>query len=144
MKRYIKITIGVFLVLGISTMAAENGCVHCHDGLAPIRAHKSGMMQAILKKAKEAGAKGNDCVVCHGGNASVEDNKTQAHSGTLKYFLSHEGPKDFYPYPASPWINANTCGMCHKTQVSAQWNNLMATEQGKIHGAIWGFGAKEG
>lgn len=144
MKKYIKITIGVFLVLGISTMAAENGCVHCHDGLAPIRAHKSGMMQAILKKAKEAGAKGNDCVVCHGGNPSVEDNKTQAHSGTLKYFLSHEGPKDFYPYPASPWINANTCGMCHKTQVSAQWNNLMATEQGKIHGAIWGFGAKEG
>ena len=131
------------LVTFLSTLDA-NGCLKCHDGLASIRAHDSGMMQAILKKADEAGAKGNDCVVCHGGNPSAEDNKTQAHTGTLKYFLSHEGPKAFYPYPASPWINKNTCGMCHHNQVAAQENNLMATEQGKIHGAMWGFGAKEG
>ncbi len=34
--------------------------------------------------------------------------------------------------------------MCHANQVAAQENNLMATEQGKIHGALWSFGAKEG
>ena len=144
MKNNINFYIWGVLLLCVFTQAKENACLHCHDGLASIRAHDSGMMKAILKKAKEAGVEGNDCVVCHGGNPSVEDNKTKAHMGTLKYFLKHEGPKDFYPYPASPWINENTCGMCHKTQVSAQWNNLMATEQGKIHGAIWGFGAKEG
>jgi len=55
-----------------------NGCLACHDGLASIRAHDSGMMKAILQKAKEAGAEGNDCVVCHGGNPSIDDNKTKA------------------------------------------------------------------
>lgn len=124
-------------------MGMQNTCIECHDGLADIRAHDSGMMQTILVKAEEAGAKGNDCVVCHGGNPEAKT-KEKAHSGTLKYFLEHEGPKAFYPYPASPWINENTCGMCHPNQVEAQENNLMATEQGKIHGALWGFGAKEG
>lgn len=78
-----------------------------------------------------------------GGNPEAKE-KEEAHKGTLKYFESHEGTKAFYPYPASPWINENTCGMCHPNQVEAQENNLMATEQGKIHGALWGFGAKEG
>jgi len=115
----------------------------CHEGVADIRDKNSGMMQDILQKAEEAGVKGNDCVICHGGNPE-EKEKEDAHKGTLKYFESHEGPKAFYPYPASPWINEHTCGMCHPNQVAAQENNLMATEQGKIHGALWGFGAKEG
>ncbi len=133
-----------FLLLFSLHAAEQNGCLHCHRGITPIRDPKSGMMQAILKKAAEAGAMGNDCVVCHGGNPNETEDKAKAHQGTLAYFLTHEGPKAFYPYPASPWINEHTCGMCHKVQVAAQWNNLMATEQGKIHGAIWGFGAKEG
>jgi len=28
--------------------------------------------------------------------------------------------------------------------VNAQWSSLMNTEAGKIHGALWGFGGKEG
>jgi len=74
--------------------------------------------------AERAGAKGNDCIVCHGGNPN-EDNKTKAHSGTLKYFLDHKGPKEFYPSPTSQWININTCGICHAEQVNAQWSSLM-------------------
>jgi len=82
--------------------------------------------------------------VSWGSNPNEEENKTKAHSGTLKYFLDHKGPKDFYPSPTSQWININTCGICHAEQVNAQWSSLMNTEAGKIHGALWGFGAKEG
>ena len=133
----------LFVVVAVVSLYAKNSCIHCHKGIEDIRDRNSKMMQAILNKAEKAGAKGNDCVVCHGGNPEA-DEKKEAHSGTLEYFEENEGPKDFYPYPASPWINENTCGMCHKEEVSAQNNNLMATEQGKIHGALWGFGAKDG
>ncbi len=136
-------TLIYLLILSTTILAQTNTCIECHKGIEDIRNNKSGMMQAIFKKAKKAGAAGNDCVVCHGGNPEA-NSKEEAHSGTLKYFLEHEGPKAFYPYPASPWINKHTCGMCHPIQVAAQENNLMATEQGKIHGAMWGFGAKEG
>ncbi len=131
------------LFITFTLAQTENSCMGCHEGVADIRDRNSGMMQAILQKAEEAGVKGNDCVVCHGGNPQAKK-KEEAHEGTLKYFIENEGPKAFYPYPASPWINKNTCGMCHPNQVAAQDNNLMATEQGKIHGALWGFGAKEG
>jgi len=139
----IKCVLGYFFLLTGVVLAMQNECIVCHDGIQNIRDKNSGMMQAILKKAEEAGAKGNDCVVCHGGTPEATE-KEIAHKGTLSYFKTHEGPKAYYPYPASPWINKNTCGMCHPTQVAAQDNNLMATEQGKIHGAMWGFGAKEG
>ncbi len=140
MKRIIILT----MFISVSLFAeVSNSCISCHDGLAPIREHSSKMMQEILKVADKAGAKGNDCVVCHGGSPEQEK-KEKAHSGTLAYFKTNKGPKAFYPYPGSPWINENTCGMCHPNQVAAQENNLMATEQGKIHGALWGFGAKEG
>ncbi|OQX73398.1 MAG: cytochrome C [Campylobacteraceae bacterium 4484_4] len=127
----------------ISLYANTNSCLECHKGIENIRDPHSKMMQEIYKIAEKAGAKGNDCVVCHGGNPEARE-KAKAHHGTLSYFKSHKGPKAFYPSPTSPWINENTCGMCHKEQISAQWNNLMATEAGKIHGALWGFGAKEG
>lgn len=134
----------LFFILSIlHASQPKNECIGCHKGIKEIRAQSSGMMQAILQKADDAGVKGNDCVVCHGGNPEAT-NKEEAHHGTLSYFMENQGPKAFYPYPASPWINENTCGMCHPNQVAAQENNLMATEQGKIHGALWGFGAKEG
>jgi len=129
------------MTLGL--LYAQNGCLSCHQGIESIREAHSGMMRAILDKAAEAGMPGNDCVVCHGGNPDATT-KEAAHRGTPAYFEAHEGPKAFYPYPASPWVNAHTCGMCHPKQVAAQQSNLMATEQGKIHGAMWGFGAKEG
>ena len=100
------------------TNIITNSCLECHKGIEDIRDHKSGMMKAIFKMADEAGIKGNDCVVCHGGTPQ-ESKKELAHSGTVDYFKSHKGPKAFYPYPASPWINKNTCGVCHPKQVSA-------------------------
>ncbi len=133
----------VLLLIMIASLQAKNSCIGCHNGIADIRSKDSGMMQEILKVADKAGAKGNDCIVCHGGNPEAKK-KEKAHKGTLAYFQKHKGPKAFYPYPASAWINENTCGMCHEKQVAAQNNNLMATEQGKIHGALWGFGGKEG
>jgi len=131
------------MVLLWSTFLFSNSCIECHKGIEPIRNKNSKMMQEILKVADKADAKGNDCIVCHGGNPNVDD-KEKAHSGTLPYFKDHKGPKEFYPSPTSQWININTCGMCHPKQVNAQWNSLMNTEQGKIHGAIWSFGAMEG
>jgi hypothetical protein len=34
--------------------------------------------------------------------------------------------------------------MCHQEQVDAQMNSLMMSEQGKIQGALWSFGGKNG
>ena len=132
----------LFLFL-VSSIYGQNSCNDCHSKIEHIRAKSSGMMMAILDKAKESGEVGNDCIICHGGNPHAKD-KQKAHSGTIKYFLTHKGPKEFYPSPTSSWINQNTCGMCHQEQVKAQMNSLMMTEQGKIQGALWSFGAKEG
>ncbi len=120
-----------------------NNCNLCHGGIEHIRDEKSGMALAIAKKAKEAGFPNNSCIVCHGGNPATK-HKSKAHSGTIAYFLTHEGPKEYYPAPGSTWINQNTCGMCHQEQIKAQMNSLMMTEQGKIQGAMWSFGGLEG
>ena len=133
----------LFLILFLSTSYASNSCIKCHDGIENIRDPHSKMMQAILKISEKAGHKNNDCIVCHGGNPKSMV-KERAHSGTVGYFKTHEGPKEFYPAPGSTWINQNTCGVCHKEQVGAQMNSLMMTEQGKIQGALWSFGGKEG
>ncbi|WP_373003936.1 multiheme c-type cytochrome [Sulfurimonas sp.] len=135
--------IAFFIILLSSLLFGANECIVCHKGIEDIRDRDSGMMKAILEVAEKAGHKGNDCIVCHGGNPynkSVE----YAHKGTVKYFKTNKGPKDYYPAPGSTWINKNTCGTCHPNQVGAQMNSLMMTEQGKIQGAMWSFGAKEG
>ena len=121
----------------------DNSCLKCHNDIEHIRDTNSSMMKAIFEVAEKSGYKGNDCIVCHGGNPDTKSKK-KIHSGTIKYFLTHKGPKEFYPAPGSTWINQNTCGMCHPEQVNAQMNSLMMTEQGKIQGALWSFGGKEG
>jgi len=140
----------VFLVLCLSLFAKSptdftkiNNCLKCHGGIEHIREENSKMAQAIAKKAADAGYAKNSCIVCHGGNPATK-HKSKAHKGTIKYFLTHEGPKEYYPAPGSSWINQNTCGMCHPNQVASQMNSLMMTEQGKIQGAMWSFGGKEG
>ena len=134
----------LFLLLFFSSLVfGANQCIVCHKGIEDIRERESGMMKAILKVAQKAGHKGNDCIVCHGGNPKSKSKK-YAHNGTVEYFKKHKGPKNYYPAPGSSWINENTCGMCHPNQVGAQMNSLMMTEQGKIQGAMWSFGAKEG
>lgn len=127
------------ILLGIAALYGDNSCLKCHDGLENIRAPQTKMMQAINTLAAKAGYPDNNCIICHGGNPGTVI-KSRAHSGTVGYFLDHKGPKAFYPAPGSPWINENTCGLCHAEQVGAQRNSLMNTEAGKIHGAEWGFG----
>jgi len=133
----------LFLFFIFSSLQAVNTCTSCHKGIEDIRDRDSQMMKEILEVAKKSGNTGNDCIVCHGGNPR-EKEKDTSHSGTVNYFKSHKGPKEFYPAPGSTWINENTCGMCHEEQVGAQMNSLMMTEQGKIQGAMWSFGGKEG
>ncbi|MBU1659345.1 cytochrome C [bacterium] len=132
------------LVLFFTTILfGANECISCHKGIEDIRDKNSDMMKAILRVADKAGHIGNDCIVCHGGTPESK-NKDKAHSGTVKYFKTNKGPKEFYPAPGSTWINQNTCGTCHENQISSQMNSLMMTEQGKIQGALWSFGAING
>ena len=126
-----------------SFVFGANQCIVCHEGIEDIRDRNSSMMQEILKIAQKAGHKDNDCIVCHGGNPKSKSKK-YAHNGTVKYFKENKGPKNYYPAPASTWVNENTCGMCHASQVGAQMNSLMMTEQGKIQGAMWSFGQNDG
>jgi len=134
----------VLLVIFFNSLVfGANQCIKCHAGIEDIRDRNSSMMKAILDVAQEAGHKGNDCIVCHGGNPKTKSKK-YAHRGTIKYFKTHKGPKEYYPSPASSRVNENTCGICHPSQVGAQMNSLMRTQQGEIQDAMWSFGAKEG
>jgi hypothetical protein len=151
-KLIILIVIGLFVGISANINSNDllepqankgNSCISCHGGIEHIREPESEMMIAIFAEADKAGFNGNDCVVCHGGNPKMKA-KDLAHSGTVPFFESHPGPKDFYPDPGSPWINENTCGTCHQAQVSTQFTSLMFTEAGKIQGTLWGFGGKNG
>jgi len=135
---------------------AENSCLACHKGIEAIRCPDSDMFRQIVRRAEDGDTR-NRCVICHGGNPTVipepglnpkseayRDYTQKAHTGTVPFFLSHPGPKTFYPDPGSPWINANTCGTCHEWEVRAQWKSLMMTEAGKIQGTAWGFGGLTG
>ena len=141
------ILLNIFLFLFNISIASinseENSCLKCHKGIENIRPKNSKMMKEIFKLAEKAGYPNNDCIVCHGGNPEGK-NKEEIHSGTVAYFKTHKGPKNFYPDPGSPWINQNTCGICHQVQVKAQYTSLMFTEAGKIQGALWGFGGLNG
>ena len=79
----------------------DNSCISCHGGIEHIREPESEMMQAIFDEADKAGFKGNDCIVCHGGNPKTKAIDF-AHAGTVPFFKSHKGPKDFYPDPGKP------------------------------------------
>ena len=134
----------------------QNACLSCHQGIEPIRCADSGMAQRIAAVARSSGANSR-CVVCHGGDPTVrrpEDAEPgteaydqaaeQAHRSSPPYFADHPGPKRFYPDPGSPWINAHSCGPCHRWQVQAERKSLMMTEAGKIQGTAWGFGGLSG
>jgi hypothetical protein len=138
-----KVMVKIVAILLFSLLAGANNCLECHKGIEDIRDKNSGMAKAIANVAKKAGYPDNSCIVCHGGNPE-KLSKNEAHKGSIEFFIKNRGPKEFYPDPGSAWINKNTCGMCHKEQVSTQWNSLMNTEQGKIQGTLWSFGALEG
>lgn len=111
----------------------KSGCTasDCHKGIEDIRPLASDMMQEILDRGRDAGDPAG-CVVCHGGNPKATT-KEEAHGGDA-----------YYPDPGSPWINENTCGLCHVELVDTQWQSLMMTEAGKIQGTSWTFGALQG
>ena len=111
--------------------AAESGCMKCHAGIELIRQPGSEMIEQIMQRGLELGDPAG-CVVCHGGDASVTDDAQTAHGG------------DFFPAPASSWVNEQTCGPCHPVQVRVQWQSLMMTEAGKIQGVCWAFGSLTG
>ncbi len=112
------------------TAAKAVGCLSCHRGIEPIMPSDSKMMQEIKEMAEEGDPEG--CCVCHGGNPTAST-KEAAHAGSA-----------FYPDPSSPWVNENTCGMCHDEHVRVQWSSLMMSEAGKIQGTLWSFGALTG
>lgn len=127
------------LLLSILVLYAKsNSCISCHQGVENIREPHSKMMKEIYQIAKETGYIGNDCIVCHGGNPTRYQ-KELAHRGTINYFKTHDGPKEFYPAPSSPSINKNTCGICHKEQVMAQNSSLMQSAAGTIRSALYSF-----
>ena len=115
--------------------AAQSGCMHCHSGIELIRDADSLMMRRIMQRGRENGDPAG-CVVCHGGNPQERESKELAHST--------DGNSSFWPAPASPWINQQTCGPCHPKQVEVQWSSLMMTEAGKIQGVCWAFGSLTG
>ena len=121
----------------------SNACLSCHLGIESIRPIESGMMQEIFRVAAQVGYPHNDCIVCHGGNPDAA-NAHAAHRGTMEALAAIGGPEEFYPNPASVWINHRTCGMCHDEQVKTQFTSLMFTEAGKIQGTTWGFGGLQG
>lgn len=110
---------------------SASGCMVCHEGIAPIRAAESLMMQQIVEEGEALGDPAG-CVVCHGGDPAAKEKEA-----------AHKGPA-FYPDPGSPWVNAKTCGRCHRQHVGTQWNYPMMTESGKIQGTAWAFGGLEG
>ncbi|MGB1015921.1 MAG: cytochrome C, partial [Nannocystaceae bacterium] len=120
------------------------GCTSdaCHGGIEPIRQPDTGMMREIFARGAALGDP-DGCVVCHGGTPTAAT-AAEAHAGSLTELAQAGGPEDFYPDPASPWVNAFTCGQCHRELVQAQWNSLMMTEAGKIQGTTWSFGSLEG
>jgi hypothetical protein len=133
----------LFLVTLLFSLAAgSNNCTKCHGGIEHIRDELSDMSKAIAKKADEAGYGNNSCIVCHGGNPNTK-HKNKAHKGTIKYFLRHSGPKDFYANPAATTVNQNSCGICHTQQVSSQYNSLMKTHQSELASLLIAFGRDE-
>lgn len=112
--------------------AAESGCMACHGEIEPIREIGSEMLNQIMARGRDMGDPAG-CVVCHNGDPNERKDKAIAHGGD-----------DFYADPGSPWVNADTCGLCHKEQVDVQWQSLMMTEAGKIQGTCWSFGALTG
>lgn len=132
-------TLFSFLLLA-QTLFGANECLSCHGGIEKIRHESSDMMQAILEVSQKAGHVGNDCIVCHGGNPQ-SNKKSSAHSGTVEYFKTNKGPKEFYSQPSHSDVNKNTCGACHENQVASATNSLMSTNQEKIQETLKSFGA---
>jgi Cytochrome c554 and c-prime len=126
-----------------NAVAAEKGCLACHNGIENIRDPNSIMMQLITTLSASNGDS-SGCVMCHGGDpgATLAD---AAHNGSPKSLTDFGGPKTFYPDPGAMDINKFTCGQsaCHKGYEERLEKSLMNTEAGKIQGNLHTWGIPE-
>ena len=123
-------------------MAAEKGCISCHEGIEDIREETSAML-AQIKGMGVAQGDPEGCVVCHGGNPQGLTAE-EAHQGRPEKAMA-SGPKTFYPDPGSVWIADNSCGQsgCHQGYPYRLERALMNTEAGKIQGNLHTWGIAE-
>jgi len=154
--KYLRTCLGIIFLTSITSgvlakvpekvtpaVAAEKGCLSCHQGIEDIRDKKSAMMQLIIAKGNAAADK-EGCVVCHGGNPQGLTAE-EAHTGSPKFLKDNKGPQTFYPDPGSIWIADNSCGQsgCHTNYPYRVERSLMNTEAGKIQGNLHTWGIKE-
>ncbi len=123
-------------------VAAQKGCLSCHEGIEDIREKTSGMMAAISALGRAQGDPAG-CTVCHGGNPQALT-AAEAHRGVGPK-ASPTGPKTFYPDPGSIWIADHSCGQagCHQGYPYRLERALMNTEAGKIQGNLHTWGIAE-
>lgn len=122
-------------------LAAEKGCLSCHEGIEDIREQGSLMLLMINGMGQQHGDPGG-CVVCHGGNPGATTIEA-AHKGIPTTMTS--GPRSYYPDPGSLSIVNNTCGQagCHTGYSYRMERSLMNTEAGKIQGNLHTWGIEE-
>ncbi|MEA1967954.1 MAG: cytochrome C [Thermodesulfobacteriota bacterium] len=115
--------------------APEKACLHCHQGIHPIRSYDSDMMKRITKTGRKANDP-NGCVFCHGGDPMEKEVAEKAHSGApsqvkLDLFTNH---------PGALGVNDKTCGQCHQNHTYAVRRSIMNTDAGKIKTILWSWG----
>ncbi len=142
-------TIGVILffqlfVLNASNaVAADSGCISCHNGIEDIRADDSTMMIMIKSMSAQHGDP-EGCVLCHGGDPTATTVEA-AHKDSPQSLITSRGPQTFYPDPGAMDINKFTCGQsaCHAGYEERLEKSLMNTEAGKIQGNLHTWGIPE-
>jgi len=142
-------TIGVilffqFFVLNASSaVAADSGCISCHNGIEDIRADDSTMMIMIKSISAQHGDP-EGCVLCHGGDPTATTVEA-AHKDSPQSLITSRGPQTFYPDPGAMDINKFTCGQsaCHAGYEERLEKSLMNTEAGKIQGNLHTWGIPE-
>lgn len=131
-------------LLGVNpALAADSGCISCHNGIEDIRDENSTMM-IMIKSISASHGDPDGCVLCHGGDptATAAD---KAHTGSPQSLVQFRGPQTFYPDPGAMDVNKFTCGQsaCHAGYEERLEKSLMNTEAGKIQGNLHTWGIPE-
>jgi hypothetical protein len=126
-----------------SAVAADSGCISCHNGIEDIRADDSTMMIMIKSISAQHGDP-EGCVLCHGGDPTATTVEA-AHKDSPQSLITSRGPQTFYPDPGAMDINKFTCGQsaCHAGYEERLEKSLMNTEAGKIQGNLHTWGIPE-
>jgi len=94
-------------------LAADSGCISCHNGIEDIR-DKNSTMMIMIKSISATHGDPEGCVLRHGGDPTATE-ADQAHQGSPQSLVQFRGPQTFYPDPGAMDINQFTCGQsaCH-------------------------------